>query len=233
MRWMLLIAVLMGMPWVSYACQADTDCKGNRICEAGTCVSPDAASTSSPVSVEVPHKDATMSLFMNVLGILQFGLTPTLEFGGKVAGNIRLRLGYFGLLGHVLAAGSDDSLQLSTIGGGGGLRFYIGQGNLRGFFLGGGLEYLQIITKEGGWSENLDGIYTNRGVVPTFEFGYRWVFDSGFNLGAGLNAGVFVPVSASAEDANGSSYHDEWLEEHHNPETTPFGYLRLDLGWLL
>ena len=89
---------------LALACSSDMECKGNRVCEASQCVSP--VSIGQPVSANSPNDvEHDASFNMNVLGLLQFGLTPTWEWGGRTSGLLRFRLTNTGALSYIIAAG--------------------------------------------------------------------------------------------------------------------------------
>jgi hypothetical protein len=50
-----------------------------------------------------PAAGKTTSVYVNALGLLQFGLAPTIEFGSKLAVNARVQLLNTGVLPYVLA----------------------------------------------------------------------------------------------------------------------------------
>ena len=140
---------------------------------------------------EDPSKKSLVNLHMNALGALQFGVTPTLEFGKIVSGYLRVRILNSGLASYLLLPG-DSSTDFSWgLGGALGLHIFSAQnGNMRGFFGGVALEYAFV--------ENSDtrrnyAAYRTHTMIPQLDIGYRWGFGR-FLLGVGLAAGISVPI---------------------------------------
>lgn len=166
---------------------------------------------------QAPVPDAHVGLFANSLGVLQFGLTPTVEYGSRVAVNARVLLVNTGVLSYVAAG--DDTLHFSA-GVGPGLRYYFGSdGNLRGAYLGGFGLYLP-------WEEQYEEEtrYNTTMLVVGAEGGYRWVFNSGFLLGVGAMGGYAAVLDESSTSLDGTT------PDGNHATDRPFGMLTLDLG---
>lgn len=167
-----------------------------------------------------PVRDAHVGLFVNSLGILQFGLSPTVEYGSKVAVNARALLLNTGVLSYVTAG--NDTLHFSA-GFGPGVRYYFGKdGNLRGAYVGGFGLYL---SEEEQYRQETR--YNTTDLVVGAEGGYRWVFHSGFLLGAGAMAGYAVVLGKSSTSLDGN------IPDANNAANQPFGMLTLDLGFVI
>jgi hypothetical protein len=214
------------------ACSSDVDCKGNRICQAGTCVEPAPGSAANVAPVAAPAAaprapvgptDATSSVYVNTLGVLQFGVGPVLEFGSKFAFNAKLQLFNTGALSYVIAGSGDDALKFSW-GVGPGFRYYFGnEGNLRGGYW--GAEALYVSWTEQ-WEQSM--LYKTKALALLFEGGYRWVYANGWHVGVGLMAGPAPILSATSEPLNGYAYPDA------NDATTMFiGFFTVDVGFFL
>ncbi|HEX6240504.1 MAG TPA: hypothetical protein VFZ61_06405, partial [Polyangiales bacterium] len=162
-------------------------CPAGEMCtERGECVPATgaaAASASDNQSSEPekkeepsPSADSHVNLHADVLGLLQFGLTPTVEFGGKhVAGFARFRPLNTGLLSYFLLDHEDDDVFKWGLGGALGLHiFSAGAGNMRGAFGGLALEYVF------GKNENKkvhQAVYKTHALIPQLDAGYRWAFN--------------------------------------------------------
>jgi hypothetical protein len=180
-------------------------CPAGEMCtERGECVPAGSEPNSSEPGKTEPEKkgpvadekdssaDSIVNLHADVLGLLQFGLTPTLEVGGKhVAGYVRVRPLNTGLLSYFLLDHKADDVFKWGIGGALGLHiFSAGAGNMRGLFGGVALEYLF------GKNENTkrtQAIYKTHVLLPQLDIGYRWAFDR-LLVGVGARIGVLLPV---------------------------------------
>jgi hypothetical protein len=135
--------------------------------------------------------DSTVNLHFDALGLLQFGLTPTLEIGKKFSGYLRVRPLNSGLLSYFLLADNGGYFQWG-IGGALGMHiFSAGAGNMRGVFGGPALEYVYVQTKNTRSAYRAE--YGTHALIPQLDLGYRWGFDS-FLLGLGGRVGLSVPV---------------------------------------
>jgi hypothetical protein len=221
------------------ACSSDVDCKGDRVCKNGQCVDPSPSQRPAPrapqgepqrVPAEAaaapssgPAADKTTSVYVNSLGLLQFGLAPTIEFGSKLAVNARVHLFNTGVLPYVLAG--EDTLNFSW-GLGAGLRGYSGQGgNLRGGYW--GVQALYVSWSET-WKEKI--LYETKAVALLAEGGYRWVYPSGFTLGVGIVAGPAPILDASTKAVNGYTLYPG---DKNDASTMFIGFLTVDLGFML
>ena len=176
---------------------------------------------------ESPSANSNFNAHINALGLFQFGLVPAIEFGGKNFGiAARLRLMTTGILSHAVAADTtDDEEFASGIGIGAGVRYYSGKGgNMRGFYVGGGLEY--VSTRVEDTTDDREA-YLTTAIIPEFDIGYRWAFGR-FLLGLGGMAGYMVVQSATTEDL--SNGQDEFLYPN-TAEDTFYAMAVLDLGF--
>lgn len=176
-----------------------------------------------------PSADSHVNLHADVLGLLQFGLTPTLEAGGKhVAGYVRFRPLNTGLLSYFLLDHNDDDVFKWGLGGALGLHlFSAGAGNMRGVFGGLALEY--VYAK----SENKKvhvATYGTHALIPQLDVGYRWAFNR-LLLGLSGRLGLSVPVAAVDEPigTNGCAQIDS-CDEERDPVSF-VGGIALDLGY--
>lgn len=135
--------------------------------------------------------DSIVNLHFDALGLLQFGLTPTLEIGKKFSGYVRVRPLNSGLLSYFLLADNGGYFQWG-IGGALGMHiFSAGAGNMRGVFGGPAIEYVYVQTKN--TRSQYRAEYGTHALIPQLDLGYRWGFDS-FLLGLGGRVGLSVPV---------------------------------------
>ncbi len=148
---------------------------------------------------------------VNVLGPLQFGLTPTLEVGaGHWAG-----LGYFrwlnsGWFAHTALPNREDEKLVFSYGLGAGARYYAKPG-LAGFNVGLGVEYLHVNVESPLEKE----AFVTSWAVPQLQVGYRLRFGR-LLLGFGLAGGYAFSLSARTDDLSGG--------------TDPIGYYADDSG---
>ena len=194
MRYILILTILMAQQSV-FACTKDTDCKGDRICvlnesSQGQCQSPSSSASQSTSRGDEGtdgdlKNDSQQSFHLNLLGLLQFGLTPTLEWGKDVTFLIRARLLNTGVLSYVVAAADGGELAFG-LGTSVQVRKYLNNKAQRGPYLGGGVELMY--TKNEG-----DETYETYFFVPQIEVGYRWLSD-GYFSGFGVFGGSAIPV---------------------------------------
>ena len=220
MRILLAVALLLACK-SSLACTKDTDCKGDRICVTepsgiGQCRSPepkvvDVKSVPESSSEEAAHQkgqgDSLRNFHLNLLGALQFGLTPSLEWGEDVTVILRARLLNSGVLSYLVAA-SDGGELVFGLGTSFQVRKYLGHGVQQGPYLGAGLELMYTQT-EG------DETWETYFLVPQVEGGFRWQSE-GYFTGFGVFAGLAVPVKTVG-------YSDD--------ESLITGGLIWDIGW--
>ncbi|HEY6879953.1 MAG TPA: hypothetical protein VI299_18130 [Polyangiales bacterium] len=159
--------------------------------------SPAAAPVPAPEEVPArdPYADSVVNLHLDALGALQFGITPTVEFGKKISGYVRLRPMNTGMMSYVLIDPTRDDHFRWGLGAAVGMHFFsAGRGNMRGLFGGPGLEYLFIRTRDDAVLQTDYGVHV---LVPQLDLGYRWGFGR-FLLGVGGRVGVYVPVRTHA-----------------------------------
>ena len=226
----ILIILLASFPSQSNACTKDTDCKGDRICVQSVC---SAANMAPKNIVSRPSSDPDEELVdeegqasakgesrtafhTNLLGLLQYGLTPSLEMGGAQTVLIRSRILNTGYLPYLLAEGEGTIFNFG-LGAGLQLRNYFGTTSQRGPYFGVGIEV--IYTKTTLDSENNPEEYKTYSLVPQIELGFRWDFP-GYLLGVGAFLGAQMPVKATGHDLD-------------NLDTMVAAGLIVDLGWYL
>ena len=189
------------------------------------------APTPEGPAAPVPGQNSRVNFHFNALGVLQFGLAPSLEVGGRHFGfATRVRVMNTGLMSYFVAGRpQNDNNFVFGMGAGFAARgYFLGKGNMRGLFLGAALEYSFVRIDD---SEDDLAEYRTHSIVPMGELGYRWAFNR-FLLGVGISAGAAVPVAWSDEPigSEGCFYEDSCDDTR---STFPFGLLRLDLGWML
>ena len=228
---LLIMCCLVLSANIAQACTKDTECKGDRICsveigqDAGRCVSPNAITKPSQTSSSLPavHEDSAKphvvsapvaetrksprTFHLNILGVLQTGIAPTIEWGESSTFLLRARLMNSGVLTYILA----EEEFVFGAGVGGQWRKYLGQGTQTGPYFGGGAELMYTNT------EDRDGVYETYFLVPQFEGGVRWDAEGYFSaLGAFM--GAAIPI-------NTGGYEDE------EAETLVVGGLSWDIGF--
>lgn len=171
-------------------------------CVAGT--APDqgteaAAAAPAEAKKEEPAKparsssaDSIVNLHMDVLGLLQFGPTPTLELGKKFSGFLRIRPLNAGLMSYFLLAPDDGDKFKWGLGATLGMHVFSARnGNMRGVFGGPALEYAFVQTEN---TKYHFALYKTHVLIPQLDLGYRWAFDA-FLLGLSGRLGVSIPVA--------------------------------------
>lgn len=176
-------------------------CPADEICTAeGECISARAADHSeadtepAPSPALSPERDTSadslVNLHADVAGLLQFGLTPTLEVGETFSGFLQLRFVNSGLASYfLLGRDSDDHLHLG-MGVALGIHWFTAKrGNMRGFYGGAALEYAYLETRD-----NSDDFarYQTHALIPQIDLGYRWAFGD-LLLGLSGKLGFAIP----------------------------------------
>lgn len=153
---------------------------------------------SSPADDDGEPSGVVVNAHLNVLGPLQFGVTPTLEVGSQHWSG----LAYFRWLSSGLYARSalpnrDHEELAFSYGVGLGGRYYLKPG-LSGFNVGLAAEILQVQVE----SQLEKEAFVTSWLVPQVTAGYRFRFGS-FLLGLGLTGGYAVALSARVDDLSG------------------------------
>lgn len=192
--------------------------------------SPSSPGSSSAAQTSTAGTDSHVNFHINALGLLQFGVAPTLEIGGRHWSTfLRVRPMNSGVASYFLVGTpSEDDNFIFGMGAGVGARGWVlGKGNMRGLFFGGGIEYAYTRVDD---DEDDRAQWRTHSIVPLGEFGYRWVFGR-FLLGVGLSAGAAIPVgwSDTPVGLDGCFYVDSCDDTR---DVFPFGMLRLDIGWM-
>jgi hypothetical protein len=194
---------------------------------------PSAAAQPKPTEPAKPQRsssaDSIVNIHMDVLGLLQFGPTPTLEIGKKFSGYLRIRPMNAGLMSYFLLAPDDGDTFKWGLGATLGMHVFSARdGNMRGVFGGPALEYAFVETKN---ERPHFATYGTHVLIPQLDMGYRWAFDS-FLLGLSGRLGVSVPVASYDEPIgiNGCA-----LDTSCNGDRSVyvFGGVALDIGIFL
>jgi hypothetical protein len=181
-------------------------CPADEVCTAlGECASANLAahleSFVEPGAVHAPSlerdssADSLVNLHIDAAGLLQFGLTPTIEVGERVSGYLRLRVMNTGLLSYfLLGRDADDKLRIGA-GAALGVHFFSSKrGNMRGLYGGAALEYVFYETRD----DSVDfATYQTHALIPQLDLGYRWAFGD-FFLGVSGKLGLAIPFKSSA-----------------------------------
>jgi hypothetical protein len=179
-------------------------CAADEICTAnGECVSAHLAehldAYDEPARPTAPERDssadALVNLHVDAAGLLQFGLTPTLEVGEAFSGFLRLRFLNTGLASHfLLRRDADDDLRLGAGAALGVHWFSAKRGNMRGLYGGAALEYAFVETRD----DSVDfARYQTHALIPQVDLGYRWAF-GGFFVGVSGKLGLALPFESEA-----------------------------------
>lgn len=152
-------------------------------------------------------KDKTTLVFVDVGGLVGYGVRPGMEWGKGDSLISRIHLLNTGIMSY--AAFAESELQRFEWGFGTsvGYRHYeAATGYMRGFYFGGGLEFTAIRVASRG---ELDVQQTVYAAAPYGEFGYRWVFgDLAFTFGPQLALRYPVATGVSGEDTDSCSESD-------------------------
>lgn len=215
-------------------------CPAGEICTAsGECASAhlgehrDAYTEREPAQHPVPERDPSadslVNLHADVAGLLQFGITPTIEVGESASGYLRLRFMNTGLASYfLLGRDADDELSLGA-GAALGVHFFSSRrGNMRGLYGGAALEYIFYETRD----DSVDfARYQTHALVPQLDLGYRWAFGH-FFLGVSAKLGLAIPFKSTAVGIGDTPCRrpDSCSEDLSAAFVPGIG---LDLGWFL
>lgn len=191
MRFLVFILMILHFQTV-FACTKDIDCKGDRICIIdentllGECRSPtnlNGVKEQKAMKAEY-NQEKSRNFHFNLLGVLQFGLTPTIEWGKQLSFLFRARLLNTGLLPYAMSASEGVEFAFG-LGASFQVRKYFGKGIQNGPYVGGGIE--MMYTKEER-DTDLDEIYETILLIPQVEAGFRW-HSANYFSGVGIFAG--------------------------------------------
>ena len=169
-----LLVCVLGLIFshAAIACTKDIDCKGDRICTEGVCAAPTPSPTSrhsadgSGENRSVSkNTSGTRSVSANLLGLLQFGITPTIEWGESSTFLLRTRVMNAGVLPYFIAGLEDEDFRFG-LGVTTQWRRYLGGQPQSGAYFGGGVEVMYT-QSEG------DAVYETTFLVPQLEGGVR------------------------------------------------------------
>ncbi len=174
------------------------DCREGTYCtKAGTCEPIRETGRNVLTEAErqrlsgLPSKDSHWLVFADLGGIIGFGVRPGIEVGTLDSLLLRLHLLNTGVMSH--AAFVENEYERFDWGFGvsvGYRRYQSTWGNLRGFYVGGGLDYsVSLIDSRG----DADLSQMRHTAAPFGEFGYRWVFGS-FALAFGPTLALRYPI---------------------------------------
>jgi hypothetical protein len=213
-------------------------CPADEVCTAsGECVSASLTDhLEAYVEREPAHApardssaDSIVNLHIDVGGLLQFGLTPTIEVGETVSGYLRLRFMNTGLASYlVLGRDDDDDFRLG-VGAALGVHFFSSKrGNMRGLYGGAALEYVFIETRD----DSVDfARYETHALVPQLDLGYRWAFGD-FFLGVSAKLGIAIPFKTTAVGIGDTPCSSPTSCSEDSSAAFVPG-IGLDLGWFL
>jgi len=215
----------------------------NPVCPADEICSPDGECVSAGVAdhleafnepaVAAPQRDASADALVNihadVAGLVQFGLTPTLEVGETFSGYLRLRIVNTGLASYfLLGRDTDDELRFGAGAALGMHWFSAERGNMRGFYGGAALEYAFVETED----DSVDfARYRTDALIPQLDLGYRWAFGD-FFVGVSAKLGLAIPIRSQAAGIGDTPCaRPESCSEDLSVAFIPG--IGLDLGWFI
>jgi len=178
-----------------------------------------------------------MGLYTNALGLVEFGPSVSFEFGSKFAGLLRVRSLNLGPFSYVKAAATEDKFKFGY-GVGAGFRVYLGQANLRGFYAGGGLEFIDFESQENdGRHDKVKMTYVSQFVMPYAELGYRWIFGERFVFGVGGGIGYLVVTKSDTKyevqpDTSDTAEHLAAIGYKNTASNQIFGEANVEVGFL-
>ena len=183
-------------------------------------------------SASTDYELALMNLQVDILGVLFFGpqISLDFQFDNMIAVGPYLRWNYAGVLYQGVVTdwfsdGSTASPASYGIGVQAKVLFPIGSGQHRPY-AGFGYERFRGKDTYDSGDERGEHIWEYKSNIFHFDFGYRMLTDSGFNLSVGLSLGV------SNETENIDYYELELALIDYNTLSARFiGMLQLGLGW--
>ncbi len=138
--------------------------------------------------------DSPAFVFLDVGGIIGLGARLGLETGRRDAAVFRAHFLNTGIMSHAAYVENERQRFEWGFGASVGYRHYEqSSGNLRGFYLGGGLDYGVVRLRRRGLP---DIAQLQHSAAPYAEFGYRWVFRS-FAFGFGPTLALRYPVAST------------------------------------
>lgn len=215
-------------------------CPADEMCTAsGECISArlaehpeadvDFGIESAPASARDRSANSLVNLHADAAGLLQFGLTPTVEVGTTFSGFLRLRFMNTGLASYfLLGRDADDDLRLGAGVALGMHWFSAERGNMRGFYGGGALEYAFVETRD----DTVDfARYRTHALIPQLDVGYRWAFGD-FFVGVSAKLGLAIPFQNTVVGFGDSPCaRRDSCREDLSPAFIPG--IGLDLGWFI
>lgn len=168
----------------------------------------------------------SFAVLVNPLGFAQFGPIVNVEIGVRPNSYLylQLRLSALGVLTYVV--GEYEEVSLSSIGIGGGLRYFVPSNDPGRWYVGGGIEYYSESGKgDVGESYEWEGNYSY--FIFGVNTGYRWRF-LGFFVNVGLMGGYAAGLSGEWHYTDVSYYDDG---ESDDAGSQPYGMLEVSIGW--
>lgn len=174
-----------------------------------------------------PSADSKMLVFVDLGGIVGFGVKPGLEWGTNHSLIARFQLLNTGIMSHAVFAENEQQRFDWGFGTSFGYRRYGATwGNLRGFYFGGGLDYTAIRVSDRLSEERHQLLHA---VAPFGEFGYRWVSkDIAFGFGPTVSLRYPIGTGFSPDNVKGCSS-PITCEEVSNRRFE--GTLHIEIGW--
>lgn len=174
------------------------DCREGTYCTPyGTCEAHVALSETRLTEAErqflsgQPSRDSRWLVFVDVGGVIGYGARLGVETGVLNSLLLRLHLLNTGIMSHAVFVENENERFDWGFGASVGYRHYASTwGNLRGFYVGGGLDYSASLIESRG---DTDLSQIRHSAAPYGEFGYRWVFGS-FALAFGPTLALRYPV---------------------------------------
>lgn len=174
------------------ACREGTICSPSGTCEP-------LPEMKEPVLTEAERqrlsglasRDARTLIFVDMGGVVGYGARPGIEHGEFDSFILRLHLLNTGILSHAVFVENENERFEWGFGASAGYRHYQSSwGNLRGFYLGVGIDYsISRIVSRGA----NDLAQLRQTAAPYGEFGYRWVFGN-FALAFGPTLALRYPI---------------------------------------
>lgn len=209
------------------------DCREGTYCTSyGTCETRPGLSESRLTEAErqflsgKPSRDSRWLVFVDLGGVIGYGARLGLETGLLNSILFRIHLLNTGILSHAVFVENENERFEWGFGASVGYRHYESTwGNLRGFYVGGGLDYSVSLIESRG---DTDLSQIRHSAAPYGEFGYRWVFGSfAFAFGPTLALRYPVFVGTFGTDKALCKTEIECEETSRRFE----GTVNLELGW--
>ena len=163
------------------------------------------------------------NIYVNPLGLLQFGPMIGVEIPGGPTGYFDLHVRLQGLGALTYITNDDEDTKVTQFGIGGGYRAFLGRPGLQNQYYAGGI--VEFVYSPYG-TDNYEG--AEYGAVAAGQFGHRWRYESGFFLNVGGIVGAYYPASSEWY-----YFSDPSVKFEGSTDLVTVVMAELSLGWVL